>query len=105
MTVASERLEVLAPDTNEPYMPPTIPFDSILTDAPSLYDIRTSASGPSGSLPLTDDILRNFTSGDLFGWTQDAGMGLDPRLLGKPEFLILSTSGGLRADDGHPIAL
>jgi putative YjhG/YagF family dehydratase len=44
-------------------------------------------------------------SGDLFGLTQNAGMGWDPRkLLGK-EFLILSTQGGIRAPDGTPVAL
>jgi putative YjhG/YagF family dehydratase len=83
-----------------------VTFDMIAGDGPaSLYDIQTSSAGPAGALPLTDDILRNFSSGDLFGWTQDAGMGLDPRLLGRPEFLILSTAGGLRGNDGRPIAL
>ena len=32
-------------------------------------------------------------------------MGWKPALLGGKEFLILSTHGGLRADDGTPIAL
>ena len=72
---------------------------------PSIYAIRTHGPGPAGKLPLTDDMLRNWASGDLFGLTQDAGMGWDPRTLGRREFLILSTSGGLRADDGSPIAL
>lgn len=71
----------------------------------SIYSIRTHGAGPSGSLPLTDQMLRNWASGDLFGLTQNAGMGWDPRKLGRKEFLILSTSGGLRADDGTPIAL
>ncbi len=76
-------------------MIPAIHFDQIMADEPSsLQEIKSSAPGPSGALPLTDAILRNFSSGDLFGWTQDAGMGLEPRLLGQPEFLILSTSGG-----------
>jgi putative YjhG/YagF family dehydratase len=44
-------------------------------------------------------------SGDLFGWTQNAGMGWDPALLGGKEFLILSTHGGIRAADGTPVAL
>ena len=44
-------------------------------------------------------------SGDLFGWTQNAGMGWDPAKLGGKEFLILSTHGGIRAADGTPIAL
>jgi putative YjhG/YagF family dehydratase len=44
-------------------------------------------------------------SGNLFGLSQNAGMGWDPNRLLDPEFLILSTHGGLRADNGEPIAL
>lgn len=44
-------------------------------------------------------------SGNLFGLSQNAGMGWEPARLLDPEFLILSTHGGLRAEDGHPIAL
>jgi putative YjhG/YagF family dehydratase len=44
-------------------------------------------------------------SGNLFGLTQNAGMGWDPQRLLDPEFLILSTHGGLRAENGEPIAL
>jgi putative YjhG/YagF family dehydratase len=72
---------------------------------PSVYDLATTSAGPAGQLPLTEEMLRHAPSGDLFGWTQNAGMGLDPKLLGRPEFLILSTQGGLRAADGSPIAL
>jgi xylonate dehydratase len=72
---------------------------------PSVYELTTTSPGPAGQLPLTDEMLRHAPSGDLFGWTQNAGMGLDPKLLGRPEFLILSTQGGLRAADGSPIAL
>jgi putative YjhG/YagF family dehydratase len=71
----------------------------------SIYAITTKAPGPAGKLPLTDDMLRNWASGDLFGLSQDAGMGWDPSQLGRREFLILSTSGGIRAEDGSPIAL
>ena len=74
-------------------------------DEAGVYDIRTHAAGPAGALPLTDEMLRNWSSGDLFGLSQDAGMGWDPAALSGREFLILSTSGGLRADDGTPIAL
>lgn len=42
---------------------------------------------------------------DLFGWTQDVGMGWDPARLGGKEILILSTQGGVRAPDGTPVAL
>ncbi len=44
-------------------------------------------------------------SGNLFGLSQNAGMGWEAARLLDPEFLILSTHGGLRAEDGHPIAL
>ncbi|HZL37487.1 MAG TPA: YjhG/YagF family D-xylonate dehydratase [Tepidisphaeraceae bacterium] len=71
----------------------------------SIYAVRTRAAGPAGALPLTDDMLRNWASGDLFGLSQDAGMGWEASSLGRKEFLILSTSGGVRADDGSPIAL
>jgi putative YjhG/YagF family dehydratase len=73
--------------------------------APSLFDIRTRTSGPAGSLPFTADMLRSRPSGDLFGWSQNAGMGWDPAALGGREFLMLSTHGGIRAADGSPIAL
>lgn len=70
-----------------------------------VYTVRTRAAGPAGRLPLTAEMLRERPSGDLFGLTQDAGMGWDPRELGRKEFLILSTQGGLRAEDGRPVAL
>jgi putative YjhG/YagF family dehydratase len=71
----------------------------------SLFDARTQAPGPAGSLPFTPEMLRTAPSGDLFGWTMNAGMGWDPSKLGGTEVLILSTHGGLRAPDGTPIAL
>ncbi len=70
-----------------------------------LLELHTSAPGPVGELPLTEAILRDSPSGDLFGWTQNAGMGWNPAELGRPEVLILSTSGGLRRPDGTPEAL
>src|SRR3954466_15977828 len=72
---------------------------------PALYDIQTQAPGPQGELPLTDEMLRTWSSGDLFGLTQAAGMGWKPEELLGPQFLILSTQGGVRAPDGTPIAL
>ncbi len=71
----------------------------------NLYDVQTHAPGPMGSLPFQTDWLRDTASGNVFGWTQDAAMGWSPEQLGKPEFLILSTQGGIRAPDGTPIAL
>ncbi len=70
-----------------------------------IFTIRTTAPGPTGALPFTGSFLRDSPSGDVFGWTQDAGMGWDPSSLGRPEFLMLSTSGGIRKPDGTPTAL
>jgi putative YjhG/YagF family dehydratase len=77
-------------------------FDSA---TPDIYRIQTHAPGPAGSLPITGEMLRNSPSGDLFGMTQNAGMGWTPAEAGRKQFLILSTQGGLRAPDGKPIAL
>ena len=71
----------------------------------AVYRLISTQRGPTGALPVTDDLLRHAPSGDLFGWTQNVGMGLQPELLGRSEFLILSTHGGVRAEDGQPIAL
>ena len=67
--------------------------------------IRSSAPGPAGSLPLSEEMLRERPSGDLFGWSQNAGMGWRAEEMLRPPFLILSTQGGLRAETGEPIAL
>jgi putative YjhG/YagF family dehydratase len=80
--------------------------DPILDSAnEAIYTLRTTAPGPGGQLPVTPDRLRAMSSGELFGWTQNAGMGWDPKLLLGKQFLILSTQGGIRAPDGSPIAL
>src|ERR1022692_479527 len=71
----------------------------------TLFDVPSKARGPQGSVPVTPEMLLHRPSGDLFGWTQNAGMGWDPALLGGKEFLILSTHGGIRAADGTPVAL
>src|SRR5665213_184761 len=83
-----------------------IPLSSVLeTDDVSLLRVVTHATGPAGVLPLTAEMLLTQPSGNLFGLSQNAGMGWDPTRLLDPEFLILSTHGGLRAQDGTPIAL
>ena len=64
---------------------------------PALLDIATRVPGPAGSLPFTPEMLRERPSGDLFGWSQNAGMGWEAAALGGREFLILSTHGGIRA--------
>src|ERR1041385_7136541 len=77
----------------------------ILEDRLDIYQVRTKAPGPTGRLPLTEEMLLSRPSGDIFGWTQNAGMGWDAKELGRKQFLILSTQGGLRQPDGKPIAL
>ncbi len=89
-----------------PELPSESTPDKILEAAdPSAYDVQTSADGPVGELPLTDEMLRGWSSGDLFGLTQDVGMGWPAARVGGDEFLILSTQGGIRGPNGEPIAL
>ena len=78
---------------------------SILGDGSLFSTTRTSGTGPIGKLPVTGEMLENEPSGNLFGLTQNAGMGWRASEIGRDPFLILSTSGGLRAPDGTPIAL
>jgi len=80
-------------------------FASLVESDFAFYEVQTDAAGPAGRLPFTEELLLNSPSGDLFGWSMDAGMGWNPVELGRKEFLILSTQGGIRAADGTPIAL
>lgn len=72
---------------------------------PSARQIRTHASGPTGALPFTAEFLTDRPSGDHFGMTQNAGMGWNPAELTRPQYIILSTAGGIREPDGAPVAL
>ncbi len=82
------------------------PFTALVeTLDDAVYELISTQRGPAGQLPLTPELLAHAPSGDLFGWSQNVGMGLNPSLLGRKEFLILSTHGGIRAEDGSPIAL
>jgi len=84
----------------------TTPWEEdVLTTPEEAYQLQATAEGPAGRLPLTAEWLRQAPSGDIFGWTQNVGMGWRPERLGAPEFLIVSTQGGLRAADGTPVAL
>ena len=81
-------------------------LDSLLDSSDAtLWEVITKGDGPPGELPLTEDLLLNAPSGDLFGLTQNAGMGWNPRQLLRDQYLILSTQGGIRGEDGKPIAL
>ena len=41
---------------------------------PSAFEVESRAEGPSGSLPLTDEMLRHWPSVDLFELSQNAGV-------------------------------
>jgi putative YjhG/YagF family dehydratase len=83
-----------------------IAFEEILDSRePGIYDLQTNAPGPEGSLPLAEEMLLNWPSGDIFAMTQNAGMGWAPAELNRKQFLLLSTQGGIRAPDGTAIAL
>ena len=83
-----------------------ISSDSLLDSSDAtLWEVVTNGPGPVGSLPLNEEMLLNAPSGDLFGLTQNAGMGWNPSELLRKQFLILSTQGGIRGEDGKPIAL
>jgi len=70
-----------------------------------IFRIQTKAQGPVGSLPLDAEMLLNEPSGNVFGLSQDAGMGWNPAELRGKKFLVLSTQGGLREPTGEPVAL
>jgi putative YjhG/YagF family dehydratase len=72
---------------------------------PGIFAVPTHGKGPEGSLPITEQMLIEQPSGNLFGLTQNAGMGWEPSALLGKQVLILSTHGGVRAPDGTPIAL
>jgi putative YjhG/YagF family dehydratase len=80
-------------------------FGEIVSSESTVWEIQTAGPGPQGSLPLTAEMLLERPSGDIFGMTQNAGMGWDPRELGRSQYLMLSTQGGIRAPDGRPVAL
>jgi putative YjhG/YagF family dehydratase len=83
-----------------------IPLTSVLETADlPLFGVTTHAPGPRGNLPLTPEMLETWPSGNLFGLSQNAGMGWEPDKLLGSQILLLSTHGGIRAEDGQPIAL
>nr|WP_256701025.1 YjhG/YagF family D-xylonate dehydratase [Paenibacillus sp. P46E] len=67
--------------------------------------VHTAAAGPAGRLPITGEMLRSAPSGEIFGMTQNSGMGWNPLHLNRPQYLILGTMGGIRREDGSPLAL
>ncbi|TYP76817.1 YjhG/YagF family D-xylonate dehydratase [Paenibacillus methanolicus] len=74
-------------------------------DDETYFEVATHAPGPVGALPLTPEMLLHAPSGDLFGWSQNVGMGWQPERLKGREVLLLGTQGGIRNEDGTPAAL
>ena len=83
----------------------TVSTADILFPEDGTHSFETHSDGPKGTLPFTEEILIDQPSGFHFGMSQGAGMGWNPAELLRKNFLILSTSGGLREEDGSPIAL
>ena len=80
-------------------------LESVLGSADAVAGNRLAGTGPAGRLPLTPEMLRDAPSGDLFGLTQNVAMGWDAAETGRPEYVIISTLGGVRGEDGRPVAL
>ena len=87
-------------------MPNGITLEDILDSKDDgIYNVTTNAAGPQGCLPLTESLLVDAPSGDIFGMSQNAGVGWAPSKMAQKQFLLISTQGGIRAGDGTPIAL
>ena len=87
-------------------MTAAVDLDSLLGGGgEGIYEVRTRAPGPAGRLNLDAETVIGSPSGDIFAYSQNAGMGWNPAHLGRKEFLIVSTLGGIRAPDGTPVAL
>ena len=77
----------------------------IYGSADLLPTTRTRGQGRDGSLPISEDMLLHEASGNLFGMTQNVAMGWHPEEVNREQYVIVSTKGGLRAEDGSPVAL
>jgi putative YjhG/YagF family dehydratase len=83
----------------------TPPLEQVLGSAATIGASRLEGEGPAGRLPLTAEMLRQEPSGNVFGLTQNAGMGWHPDALTGRQYVIVSTMGGVRSERGEPIAL
>jgi putative YjhG/YagF family dehydratase len=82
-----------------------VTIEDILGNDTHVQETRLFGAGAEGRLPLTADMLREEPSGNLFGMTQNVAMGWHPEEVGREHYCIVSTQGGLRAEDGSPLAL
>ncbi len=79
--------------------------NEIYGGAELLQSTRTRGQGREGRLPLDEEMLLNEASGNLFAMTQNVAMGWHPEEVNREQYVIVSTKGGLRAEDGSPVAL
>ena len=63
-------------------------FEQIVESERAVWEVQTAGAGPQGRLPITAEMLLEQPSGDIFGLTQNAGMGWDPRELGRAQYLL-----------------
>src|SRR5947199_8681713 len=81
------------------------PLDAVLGSASAVAAGRLAGAGPAGRLPLTPDMLREEPSGNVFGLTQNVGMGWSPTAREGPQYVIVSTPGGLRGEAASVVPL
>src|SRR5579859_1431133 len=79
-------------------------FD-MMDSSRAMEDSRSVGIVHEGKIPLTADQLLSEPSGNLFAMTQAVAMGWNTEEINRQQVLIISTHGGLRAEDGSPLAL
>ncbi len=84
---------------------PDIPREILDSSDDSLFELQSTVPTREGKLPLTEEMLTEGPSGNIFAMSLNVGMGWNPTQLNGKEVLLLSTHGGVRAEDGTPIAL
>lgn len=84
---------------------PDTPLEILDSSDDSLFELQSTAPTREGKLPLTEEMLTDGPSGNIFAMSLNVGMGWNPTQLNGKEVLLLSTHGGVRAEDGSPIAL
>lgn len=81
-------------------------LENLMSTSKNLYETTLSkADGPAGELPLTSEMLLHSASGDLFGLSQNVGMGWDSSKLTGKQLLLLGTHGGIKDENDKPVAL
>ena len=58
----------------------------------TIFEIKTTAPGAQGELPLTEEMLLNRPSGDIFGLSQNAGMGNTSTMRGTRRLIAIQSS-------------